>query len=45
MEQKDFLPLTGTDHLEFYVSNSLQAAKYYQTTFGFQPFQIALKTF
>ena len=37
MEQKDFLPLTGTDHLEFYVSNSLQAAKYYQTTFGFQP--------
>ena len=37
MENKDFLPLNGTDYLEFYVSNSLQAAKYYQTAFGFQP--------
>lgn len=37
MENKDFLPLLGTDYLEFYVSNSLQAAMYYQTAFGFQP--------
>ncbi len=37
MGNKDFLPLNGTDYLEFYVSNSLQAAKYYQTAFGFQP--------
>lgn len=37
MAQKDFLPLNGTDYIEFYVSNSLQAARFYQTSFGFQP--------
>ena len=37
MDDKDFLPLYGTDFIEFYVSNSLQAAKYYQSAFGFQP--------
>jgi len=32
----DFLPLKGTDHVEFYVGNAKQAAHYYKTTFGFQ---------
>ena len=35
MEQ-DFLPIKGTDHLEFYVGNAKQAASYYQTCFGFE---------
>lgn len=34
---EDFLPLEGTDHLEFYVGNAKQVAHYYQTAFGFQP--------
>jgi 4-hydroxyphenylpyruvate dioxygenase len=34
---KDFLPLNGTDYVEFYVGNAKQAAFYYQTAFGFQP--------
>ncbi len=33
----DFLPLNGTDFVEFYVGNAKQAAHYYQTAFGFQP--------
>ena len=33
---EDFLPLLGTDYLELYVGNSLQAAHYYKTAFGFQ---------
>lgn len=33
----DFLPLKGTDYVEFYVGNAKQAAHYYQTAFGFQP--------
>ena len=33
---QDFLPLNGTDYIELYVSNSLQAAHYYKTAFGFQ---------
>ena len=33
---KDFLPLLGTDHIEFYVGNAKQAAHYYKTAFGFQ---------
>jgi len=32
----DFLPLKGTDHIEFYVSNAKQAAYYYQAAFGFE---------
>lgn len=32
----DFLPLNGTDYLEFYVGNARQAAYYYQSAFGFQ---------
>ncbi|HUN86744.1 MAG TPA: 4-hydroxyphenylpyruvate dioxygenase [Terracidiphilus sp.] len=30
----DFLPLKGTDHVEFYVGNARQAAHYYRTAFG-----------
>lgn len=32
----DFLPLSGTDHIEFYVGNAKQAAHFYKTAFGFQ---------
>ena len=32
----DFMPLLGTDYLEFYVSNSKQAAHYYKSVMGFQ---------
>lgn len=32
----DFLPLLGTDHVEFYVGNAKQAAHYYRTAFGFR---------
>jgi len=32
----DFLPLKGTDHIEFYVGNAKQAAHFYKTAFGFQ---------
>ena len=32
----DFLPLLGTDHLEFYVGNAKQAAYYYKGAFGFE---------
>ena len=34
---KDFLPINGTDYVEFYVGNAKQAAYYYQAAFGFQP--------
>ena len=33
---QDFLPLLGTDYVEFYVGNAKQAAHFYKTTFGFQ---------
>jgi len=32
----DFLPLDGTDYVEFYVGNAKQAAHFYKTAFGFQ---------
>ena len=32
----DFLPLGGTDYVEFYVANAKQAAHFYKTAFGFQ---------
>src|SRR5437868_15364524 len=35
--QEDFLPLEGTDHIEFYVGNAKQAAHFYQSGLGFQP--------
>lgn len=31
----DFLPLEGTDYVEFYVANARQAAHYYMSAFGF----------
>lgn len=33
---QDFLPLNGTDYVEFYVGNAKQAAHFYKTAFGFQ---------
>ncbi len=33
---QDFLPLLGTDYIEFYVGNAKQAAHFYKTAFGFQ---------
>ena len=36
-EAEDFLPLEGTDHIEFYVGNAKQAAHFYQHVLGFQP--------
>ncbi len=32
----DFLPLLGTDHIEFWVGNAKQAAYFYQNAFGFE---------
>ena len=32
--EKDFLPLKGTDFVEFYVGNARQAAHYYRSAFG-----------
>lgn len=34
--EQDFLPLNGTDYIEFYVGNARQAAHYYRTAFGFR---------
>lgn len=36
MDAQDFLPLLGTDYVEFYVGNAKQAAHFYKTAFGFQ---------
>lgn len=33
---QDFLPINGTDHIEFYVGNAKQSALYYQHCFGFE---------
>lgn len=32
---EDFLPINGTDFVEFYVGNAKQASHYYQSAFGF----------
>jgi len=32
----DFLPINGTDHIEFYVGNAKQVAHFYQHGFGFE---------
>src|SRR5947209_6737470 len=34
--QADFLPIHGTDHLEFYVGNAKQAAYFYRAAMGFR---------
>jgi len=33
---EDFLPLNGTDYIEFYVGNAKQSAYYYQSAFGYE---------
>ncbi len=35
-EAKDFLPILGTDYVEYYVGNAKQAAYFYKTALGFQ---------
>lgn len=37
-DAQDFLPLMGTDYVEFYVGNAKQAAHFYKTAFGFQSY-------
>lgn len=34
----DFLPLLGTDYVEFYVGNAKQSAHFYKTAFGYQSY-------
>ncbi len=34
--EQDFLPLHGTDHVEFYVGNAKQAAHFYRLAFGLE---------
>src|ERR1041385_1886037 len=34
--EKDFLPLNGTDYIEFYVGNAKQSSYYYRAAFGFK---------
>jgi len=41
LEAEDFLPLLGTDYVEFYVGNAKQAAHYYKAAFGFQSYAYA----
>jgi 4-hydroxyphenylpyruvate dioxygenase len=36
-QAKDFLPLQGIDHIEFWVGNARQAAAYYRALWGFTP--------
>jgi 4-hydroxyphenylpyruvate dioxygenase len=40
-EAKDFLPLNGVDHVEFWVGNARQAAHYYRALWGFTPIAYA----
>ena len=35
---EDFLPLLGTDYVEFYVGNAKQSAHFFKTAFGFQSY-------
>jgi 4-hydroxyphenylpyruvate dioxygenase len=35
-DAQDFLPLLGTDYVEYYVGNAQQAAHFYKTALGFQ---------
>jgi 4-hydroxyphenylpyruvate dioxygenase len=34
--EKDFLPITGTDYIEFYTGNARQSSHYYRSAFGFR---------
>jgi 4-hydroxyphenylpyruvate dioxygenase len=40
-EAKDFLPLKGIDHVEFWVGNGRQASAYYRALWGFTPIAFA----
>ena len=40
-EAKDFLPLDGIDHVEFWVGNARQAAHYFRLLWGFTPIAYA----
>lgn len=40
-EADDFIPMNGTDYVEFYVGNAKQAAHFYQSAMGFQPLAYA----
>jgi 4-hydroxyphenylpyruvate dioxygenase len=40
-QAEDFLPLLGTDYVEFYVGNAKQAAHFYKTALGFQSYAYA----
>jgi 4-hydroxyphenylpyruvate dioxygenase len=40
-EAKDFLPLNGLDHVEFWVGNARQAAHYFRALWGFTPIAYA----
>ena len=33
---EDFLPILGTDHIEFYVGNAKQSTHFYQHAFGYK---------
>ncbi len=35
-QEQDFMPILGTDYVEFYVSNAKQAAHFYKSAFGFK---------
>jgi len=34
--EKDFLPINGTDYIEFYVGNAKQSSYFYRSAFGFK---------
>ncbi len=34
--EKDFLPINGTDYIEFYVGNAKQSSHYYRSAWGFK---------
>jgi 4-hydroxyphenylpyruvate dioxygenase len=35
-QEEDFLPINGTDYIEFYVGNAKQAAHFYRSAFGYE---------
>lgn len=41
ISRTDFLPLEGTDYIEYLVGNARQAAHFYQSVMGFQPLAYA----
>lgn len=36
IQEEEFMPIMGTDYVEFYVSNAKQAAHFYKTAMGFK---------